>query len=83
VTANQFPSPREVDAVETSAAQRDVLHTEFRERFEARAVDAIIDKRANRPRAVGGGGGLGGEAAIHETPLDIESGGGSLECSRS
>ena len=75
----EFLRGGEVDAVEAGAAQRDVLHAELRERFEARAVHAVIHERADGLRAVRGRGGFGGEAAVHETPLDVESGGGALE----
>jgi hypothetical protein len=37
----------EVDAVEASATQCDVPHAELREHFEAWAVHAVIDKRAD------------------------------------
>ena len=44
----EFLRGGEVDAVEAGAAQGDVLHAEFRERFEAWAVHAVIDKGADR-----------------------------------
>ena len=59
----EFLRGGEVDAVEAGAAQRDVLHAELRERFEARAVHAVIDESADGLRAVRGRGGFGGEAA--------------------
>ena len=75
----EFLRGGEIDAVETGAAQRDVLHAEPGERFEARPVHAVVHEDADRLRAVRGGGGFRGEAEVHETPLDVEPGGGALE----
>ena len=75
----EFLCGGEVDAVEAGAAQGDVLHAEARKRFEAWPVHAVIHKRADGSRALRRRGGFGGEAAVHKTPLDVESGGGVPE----
>jgi hypothetical protein len=50
-----------------------------RERFEAKAIGAIVDEDADRSRAARDRGGFGGETVVHETPLEVEPGGGALE----
>src|SRR5688572_6806997 len=69
----KFLRGREVNTVETGAAQGDVLHSQLCKRLEASAVNAVVDKGADCPCTLRGCGSFGGEAVIHEAPLDSES----------